>query len=202
MNVRLRKIYNWTSGLIWDDEFMINHYTATLDIVTQTQDPEMQNTAYQRMNYWIYQVMQDAVLIGSDSERLSAYQATGQRLIVLPDAAVDQLVGMMLFCKINAMMEQRMHITDLEISSRVGDEMSYLHSAEENLGPFSHAGWWHDHGPKWSDAKARKTKHNVIAINRAPEWKDLDLEWNPTNTDQSSDVLFASFRRDEDQPIQ
>lgn len=197
MNVRLKKTYQWYSGVVWKDQFLINSYTASMDLVTKTMDPECQDLAYQRMNYWIYDVMQDAVIIDQANTVLGAYQATGQRLIVLPDEPVDQLIGMMLYCKLNAVMESHMLITDVSISSRAGDEMAYLHCDDESLGPFAEPGWWTDAGPKWSDIKGRRGKNNVIAMNRVPEWKDLGLEWTDPDPDKPSDVLFASFRKDE-----
>ena len=203
MSVRLIKTYHWSSGVIWDGSFMINNYEARLDLLAETPDPELQNLAYNRMNYWIYNVMQDAVLIGPDNDTIAAYQATGQRLVIMPDEPVDQLVGMMLYSKLNAIMEQHIRISELAIGSRLGDDMFYVHDQEEDLGPFSDLGWWQDPRPRWSDAKSRRSKNNVIAINRAPEWKELDLDWNPAaQQNQDSDVLFASFRKDEDQPIQ
>lgn len=197
MNVRLKKNYQWTSGVVWQDRFLINTYTADIDIITQTMDPELQEKSYNRMNYWIYDVMQDAVIINQHHDLVSAYQATGQRMITLPDNPVDQLLGMMLFCKLNAVMQRHMMITDISISSRAGDEMTYLHSDEESLGPFTNPGWWSDPGPRWSDSKSRRGKNNVIAINRVPEWKDLDLEWSDTDSALASSVLFASFKKDE-----
>lgn len=199
MNVRLGKNYNWLSGLVWDGEYMINAYEIQLQMITNTADPELQNLAYNRLNYWIHSVMQDSVLLGQENELGTAFQATGQRVITLPEEPVDQLVGMMLYCKLNSIMHPQITITDLAISSRVGDDMIYHHSAEEALGPFAAPGWWQDAGPRWSDAKAKKSRNNVIAINRIPEWKDLDLEWGAAEGKQNSDVLFAQFRKDEDQ---
>ena len=203
MSVRLIKTYHWSSGVVWDGVFMINSYEAQLEMLAETPDPELQNLAYNRMNYWIYSVMQDSTLIGQANEAIPAYQATGQRLIVMPDEPVDQLVGMMLYSKLNAIMEHHILITKLTIGSRLGDDMFYVHDQDENLGMFSEAGWWQDPRPRWSDAKSRRTKNNVISINRAPEWKELDLDWHPVQDhDQESGVLFASFRKDEDQPVQ
>jgi hypothetical protein len=199
MNVRLRKFYSWTSGLVWNGEYMINAYRASLELLTQTDDQEVQNLAYNRMNYWIQDVMQDAVLLPQQSDLVAAFQSTGQRVITLPGEPVDQLVGMMLYCKLNAIMDHQMIITELAISSDVGDDIAYCHDQTEDLGPFAHEGWWSDTKPLWTDTKSRRSKNNVIAINRIPEWKDLDLEWNLSKETARSDVLFASFRKDEEE---
>jgi hypothetical protein len=166
-------------------------------MVTHAVNTDLQNQAYQRMNYWINHVLQDSVIISQDDQLLDVYQATGQRLIILPDSPVDQLLGMLMFVKLNAVMENQIEIIELEINSTAGDGMGYLHSCNESLGPFADAGWWSDPRPKWNDSKSKSAAKNVIQINRAPEWKDLDLDWSLAETSSESDVVFASFRKDE-----
>ena len=199
MNVRLEKKYSWHSALVWDGEYMINGYEILLRMTTNTADSRLQNIAYNRLNYWIYNVMQDSVLLAEHNESISVFHATGQRVILLPEEPVDQLVGMMLYSKLGAIMRGNIQINELIISSRVGDEMAYCHSEDEALGPFAAPGWWSDTGVKWSDAKGRRSRNNIIAINRIPEWKDLDLEFHPEADTKNSDVLYAQFRKDEDQ---
>jgi hypothetical protein len=197
MNVRLCKQYEWTSGLVWNGEFLINSYLANVRMITHTMNTDWQNQAYQRINYWMYQVMQDSVLIAQNDDLMEPYRSTGQRLIVFPEQPVDQLLGMLLFCKLNAVMEDRMQVLELEISSTVGDRMIYLHSQNEDLGPFSAAGWWSDPRPRWTDSKYRGSAGNVISIDRVPEWKDLDLDWAQHEVSAEAGVVFASFKKDE-----
>jgi len=203
MNVRLRKIYQWLGGIIWDDQYMINSYEILVRMTTNTEDQELQNIAYHRMNYWIYDVMLDSVLMAEGNQQSSTYQATNQRVILLPEEPVDQLVGIMLFSKLNAIMEGNILVTELCISSRVGDDMAYYHSAEENLGPFEQPGWWNDSRPIWSAGVPKRSGNKVVTLGRAAEWNDHDLAWT-ASTDQDTSVVFANFKntKDADQPIQ
>lgn len=197
MNVYLKKQLQFSTGLVYRDQFQINSYDVILKILTVSTDHDEQNIAYERMKYWIDYILQDSVLIDEHSEKLPAYQETGQRLIVIPEEPVDQLIGIMLYLKINAIMEKRMVITEVELSSAVGEDISYTHIAGEELGPLGVDGWWSDSRPVWSWTKKKQTEDKVIEMDRMPEWGDLDLDW-ATEDKEKSTVVFADFSRNDD----
>jgi hypothetical protein len=197
MNVRLLKNWSWSSGIIVDDEYHINTYALSVDLLTATQDHREQNVAYDRMRHWISGVLADAVLIEAGHRLTDAFLATGQRVIEIPGGPADQLVGIMLYTKLNAIMEGRMVVTDVSISSDLGDHMVYLHSEGDACGPLAEAGWWSDPRAVFSTRRHRKSA-NVISIPRQPEWVDLDLLWQESDpaTDANT-VLYAEFPKNE-----
>lgn len=198
MNVRLKKTFDWYSGVVYLDDFIINHYTAELSMITISDNREEQNIAYDRMKSFVSNVLDSAVFISDDHEKLDAWLNTGSRIIALPDEPVDQIIGIMLYSKLNAVMENRMMISQVEIYSRLGDSMSYLHSYDETPGPdFGQDGWWNDPGPIWYDAKIKNTHGKVVNLNSRPEWKDHGLEWVDAVDPTSHSVVFANFNRDE-----
>ena len=195
MNVSLQKTWTWSSVLYYDGEAMINNYVASLDFCTVSADRNEHNTAYERIKYWVDGVLHSAVLIAHDSDKIASFQATGQRVIVLPEEPVDQLIGMMLWAKFTAIVEGRFEISSIKICSDVGDQVFYCHHHDENLGHFASAGWWSDPGPRWCEpARRRSTK--VINLSRMPEWSDLDLTWQPLDS-SANNVLFADFPKNE-----
>lgn len=197
MNVKLKKSFKFYTGLVCDNEFAINIYDVVLHMTTISTDSEQQNIAYDRICYWINEVLNDSVLIGADSGVLDAYKATGQRLIVFPQIPVDQVVGSMLCLKLNAIAEDRMAVTGVELASSYGDNVVYLHHAGEEVGLLNGKGWWTDSRPFWADINKRKAVNNVISMNRMPEWSDLNLAWeNPTER-QNDNVVFAEFPKNE-----
>jgi hypothetical protein len=120
-------------------------------------------------------------------------------VIVLPDEPVDQIMGMMLYLKYNAVMENRMVVTDVEISSVQGDNMGYLHSHGENLSPgLSRDGWWVDAAPTWYDITVTHTRDKVVSLNSRPEWADHGLAWTDATDKGSNSVVFADFGRNAD----
>lgn len=197
-NVSLKRRFKFATGLVYENYFQVNNYEVLLTMLTISDDHEEQNVAYERMKYWINHILNDSVMISETSEKLDAYRATGQRLLILPEEPVDQLVGIMLYLKLNVIMENRMVISEVELSSEVGENMIYSHRVSENVGPFQNAGWWIDPRPVWADAHKKKSKSKVIELDRMPEWGDLDLDWHKNESQENNTVVFADFNKNED----
>jgi len=192
MNVRLSKSLSWCSGVIYQEGFFVNQYEVDLAMVTVSSDTDQQNIAYERMKYWVQNVLDNAVLIAHDSAILPAWQKTNARLLVLPEEPVDQIIGMMLYLKLNAVMENRLVVATTEVRSAVGDHMGYTHNNGENLGALSVDGWWSDSRPIWFDSRPRE-QDKIVALDRSPEWKDFQLDWNDQEANPSHTVVFADF---------
>ena len=195
---RLKKTLSWSAGLVYQDEFYINHYDAVINLVTVSPDSDQQNIAYERTKFWVQHVLDSAIFLAHDDPQLSVWQGTGARIIVLPDEPVDQIIGIMLYLKLNLIMENRMVVTDIEISSAVGDHTSYLHSHGEGVGTgLSQSGWWTDPRPVWSDAEIQTSNGNIVNLAKIMEWSEYDLAWDTPK--QSSDtVVFARFPKNDD----
>ena len=199
MNVRLIKTWHWQSGLVYQDAFYINTYTARIRMHTTSMYDQDHDVAYGRMDYWFEEVMQDSVMINADSAAAKAYAATGQRLLMFPDDPVDQLVGIMLCLKLNAITEGRLIITDVDLSSVHGADMTYQHNQSEALGPLAAAGWWQDTRPIWNHTASSTRGSKVVSLNRAADWNSLELDWHSNSPrDRDSSIVFADFDRDDD----
>ena len=200
MNARLRKSFGWYSGLVYQGRFMVNHFNIELDLLTVSENATEQNIAYERMKYFMQYVMDDSILIASDDALLEPFIATGARVIVLPDEPVDQIVGIMLYLKLNAIMENRMVVSRTETWSQQGDMTSYIHVAGENVGPnLGQDGWWVDSRPVWSSPRPRDDA-KVVSLERSAEWRDHGLLWDgETDHDRGNQVVFARFGKDEKQ---
>lgn len=196
MNVRLKKTWGWYGGMLNGETFIANHWSCTLDLLTVSDDLGQQNLAFERARYFMHNILDDAILINRENPLLDRYQATGARIIPLPGDPVDQIIGMMLYLKLNAVMENRIVITDVECWSQYGESLSYMYSHGDSLGPFEVDGWYSDPRPIWYDTRPQN-QGNVVNIDRAPEWKDFDLEWETEDKTKNS-VVFAKFNRDDD----
>ncbi len=199
MNVRLIKTWIWQSGIVYKDAFYINTYTATVHMHTTSMYDQDHDVAYGRMDYWFGEVMQDCVMISADAGAAKTYAATGQRLLLFPDQPVDQLVGIMLCLKLNSITEGRLIITDVDLSSVHGADMTYQHNQAEAAGPLATAGWWQDSRPIWNHTASSTRGSKVVSLNRAADWNSLDLDWQQnTSHDQNSSIVFADFDRDDE----
>jgi hypothetical protein len=142
--------------------------------------------------------LENTVFINQNQlDRAELMNMMGINITTLPEEPVDQIIGIMLFQKLNAIMEGRMVIDSLDISSSMGDSVWYQHDAEDALGPFAQSGWWDDAGPVHSSLTVVGEDSNVVKLtdNR---WRDYQLDWPDTMASESGNtVVFANFPKNE-----
>lgn len=195
MNVRLEYQTRFSAGVVYNDQYEINHYDLTINMLTNTVDTYEQNVAFDRIKYWIHNIVDSSVFINQDNELVTAFQQTSQRVLILPDEPYDQIIELMMFVKLDAIVEGKMIITDIRLSSTLGDNMFYLHNEEESVGPFSSDGWWTLLTPQWFSNTTNKKK--VVSITETPRWEDIDLSWSVTDNTIESTIVFANFTKNE-----
>jgi hypothetical protein len=198
MNVRLIYEMSFASGLWYNSVFYVNNYNIKINLVTNTISGSEQNLALARVKYFVYEILEGAVFIhDKHTDQRKKLESAGLRVITLPEEPVDQILGMALTCKFNAIMQEKMIVTDLDISSDHGDNIVYCHNAQEAIGPLEVQGWWFDSEPVYNIPAVNRNQR-VIAINRAPKWSDLDLAWEPQGSDEKqSDIVVTSFKRED-----
>ena len=200
MNVRLEYDMNWRAAIWFEDRLQINDYSAELSIHTNTNNHEDHVTCMARLNHFVYHELTNTVFIKQDDQdQLRALAAAGIKVTTLPEEPIDQIIGIALYCKLNAILEERMIVTNVTIQSLLGDNVRYLHASNESLGPCSEPGWWTDPGPVHSNFKPSAGNKRVVKINRTPTWRDIDLGWSGTEEpkNETNTVVFAKFPTDE-----
>lgn len=197
MNVQLRHSREFLAGFWSPDEdwahtLTANLYQIELNLLTQTQDQGEINVAVGRALYMIDAEFTDTVFFGdSDHEAADLFAHMGVNVTTLPGPAVDQIIGMMLYCKLQAVMEQRVVIQKLEISSVKGNHVWYVHDDLESLGPFTGEGWWHQ--PDTVHCRDPHDRDDIAKI-QPNVWKDLSLDW-PGTDQPNSKILYVDFSR-------
>lgn len=197
MNIRLEYQTQFSAGIVYDGQYCINHYSMTINMLTNTLDAYEQNVAFDRMKHWLHNVANHSVIMNQDDKLVEAYQHTGQRVITLPDDPFDQIVELMIYTKLESIVEDRMTMTDIKLSSSVGDNVCYLYNEEESRGPFNYEGWWSLPTPHWSTPI--KNKKKVVSLPKGTSWDELGLAWEKeeSNTSSDSSVVFADFTANE-----
>jgi hypothetical protein len=194
MNYRMSKTWGLLANVVWQDRILCNDYRIRVDWITATDDSHEQNIAFDRMKYWLFDVMEHSVMISQDHDKVSDLQATGQRVIALPGDPVDAVISMMLMVKLSAITEQRMELTEIAVCSEQGGHVQHLHSADEDVMMFAESGWWQDPGPIWHTAKSKRS-NKIVNLDRVPEWSELDLAWDSTEIKADGRVVFAEFTK-------
>jgi hypothetical protein len=199
MNVRLEYNLAFTAGVWWEGRLIMNNYQVRAYMTTNSSEPANQNVAYERLKHFVYSEMSSTIFVNRAHEALCQHlAAAGIKLTTLPAEPVDQILGIMLYLKLNAIMEDRIIINEIEVSSELGEHMIYLHAADESLGPFDTAGWWHDADLIHFDLSLIDSD-KVVAMHRAGAWRELGLAWHEQDPapDDDNRVVFAEFKRDD-----
>jgi hypothetical protein len=198
MNVRLQYDLDFLAGVYYEDQLQMNRYTVSLNLLTNSKDSAATNIALDRVKAFVHGALESTVFINqANMERAEFMQMIGINVTTLPQEPVDQIVGMMLYYKLNAVMEQRMTVTGLDIASSLGDSVWYQHDEDDMSGPFAEDGWWHRASMQHESIEHDPEPGNVVKVT-STGWYEMNLEW-PENTAPVSDntVVFANFPRNE-----
>ena len=139
-----------------------------------------------------------AIAAALNADVCEIFTDVGLNVTTLPEEPVDQVVGIMLFYKLNAIMEGRMKITELVLSSEAGDSIEYFHNENEMTDLFPESGWWHEPTLCHSSVELEdeEEKQNVVDLNADDEWRDQDLGWAQAEVTQDlGQVVFANFNQ-------
>lgn len=197
MNIELEKSFSFSCVLPDPDSGpWINNYDVRLRMTVITEDSRDYNIAYGRIKHWFFEIMQDAVLCES-GDTVSIWTATGMRCVDFPVYPMDQVIGLMLMRKLNAITENRIVIHEISVSSPADDFVSYVCHQADHLHWFDQPGWWADSGPGHSSStKKSRNTGKVISINRAQDWKDHDLDWTSVNLNHGNVSMLPDRDRD------
>ena len=197
MNVRLEFNAHVLAGVYWNEVVLFNDYFVQCELITNTKNNAEQNIALDRLKHMMFSRFQNSVFIDSrEKSAIKKLEAAGLKTVVLPEQPVDQIVGMMLFCKLDSVMEERLHMTQLKISSEIGDNIIYLQSEHESVGPFADKGWWNNPEPVCSNQ--RSTAGKVVTIHANNDtWQALDLHWTQDDNDDGNNNVVVAFPKDD-----
>lgn len=201
MNVRLQYDLDFVAGVYLHDKLWFNNYSLAISLLTQTKNSMNSNIALERLKSFVAYELSHTIFLGpADHHRTKHLMAMNIDVTTLPEEPMDQIVGLMLYTKLNAVMEGRMLITSLDIQSSMSDNVWYMHSEDEPVGPFSQDGWWLQANRQHSDFNL--IDHNVVKVDAAG-WNEWNLEWPDTQALGSGNtVLYASFAQNENQQPQ
>jgi hypothetical protein len=191
---------DFLAGIYYDERLQLNSYSISMSLLTKTTDAVNTNIAMDRLKMFMHGELSNTVFINQAlRERAEMLQIMGVNVTTLPEEPVDQIVGMMLYYKLNAIMEGRMSVTRLDLMSALGDSVWYQHDAEEDSpGPFRAEGWWHESTVQHDTVVQGDSGDNVVKV--IPNaWIEYGLTW-PEDTPEptANTVVFANFSKNED----
>jgi hypothetical protein len=198
MNVNLQYDIDFAGGIYYEDQLQFNNYQVSLQLTTCTDNSREINIAMDRIKAWIYVELANTVFINqADAERAEMLQMLGVNITTLPEEPIDQIIAMMLYCKLNAITEGKLIIERLDLCSSLGDDVWYVITQEDNFGVLFQDGWWHRATTQHNNLDHEEVDKNVVKVQRTG-WNDYGLAWNDVDSTQSGNVVvYANFSKNE-----
>ena len=180
-------------------EFYLNVYSVDIEFNVESDSIREQNIALERIKYFLTYCLDGSVLINlSETLAIEKYTEANMKVCTLPEEPHDQIIGIMLLSKINAIAEGKMVATHITLGSRMSDGVMFMHDIEESAGPFNALGWWNNNSTKISEIISNKKNKKILkAINTNESWEDIYLMWEEPNevkkVSPTTEILFGSF---------
>jgi hypothetical protein len=196
MNVRFRQTLSFRAGYCFSDHFRMNLYTVNLSMITTSGTGDDHGIALARMQH-LFESLDSSIFVEhTNREKIDAFTTAGLNVIALPEPPIDQIIGIILFKKLNAIFEGRLRVTEIGVSSELGEDIEFLHSENETVPSVSDSGWWGDPGPKLSDKAKGTAQQNVVKIKKVPSWKSLDLMWSDQDNELPTETVIFTRKDD------
>lgn len=199
MTARIHRSFDLQMGVHFTGEFYMNLYEIDLNFNVETESIKEQNIALDRIKYYLSECLEHSILVhDAEDKTIEKYLNADMRVCVLPEEPYDQIVGIMLLVKLNAITEGRLVVTDISIGSRMSDNVGCLHSLEDNTGPFALKNWWSDSSTKINNYIVSGKGKKIVKLHKpSADWDEVNLEYKEKepfmkNT-SSSEIVFANF---------
>ena len=195
MNVRLQYNLEFLGAVYFNDQLQLNKYEINLNLITATTDRRKIEIAMDRLKAFVRGELENAVYINQNYADLAEVMTMmGMNVVTLPEDPVDQIIGIMLFHKLNAIMDGNLIIVAIDICSELGDSIWYQHDEEDAAGPFAEDGWWNEPTAEHSNVK-------LETVDIKPDvWAEYGLNW-PDSVDSKEEkahtVVYANFQKHE-----
>lgn len=184
MNVRLSHNVNFSAVMVDGLKIFPNNYNMKLNLITITDNHNYQNIALQRILFFIHEIFDSSVFISEKNAITTKLikLAKDSQIIQFPEDPFDQIVGMILFDKLDAIVEERLEIESIVIGSDLTQDLFYTIDEYQEFEYDTtkiDIPWW--------DRSDLSTINNLKIISKLDKWKDINLDWDQ---DDLKDVEF------------
>lgn len=198
MTARISRAFNFLTGVYFSGTFRMNIYEIDLSFNVETESMIDQCIAMDRVKYFLEECLGDSVLLDrKEKSAIEKYINADMKVCTLPEEPYDQIIAIMLIVKLNAIMEGKLVLTDVSITSRLSDEIYCQHNIDDSIGPFIDNDWWNDNTPRITSVTKSNTSKKIVKLVKSRiGWDDLSLTWEdniiaPANT--ASEIVFVQF---------
>ena len=177
MTAKIEKDFTFETAVHIEDKFFINSYWMTVRMLVNTESQHEQNIAIERLNYFIAECVENSVFVNSkDDKAIEKYTNADIKVLTLPEDPFDQIVGIVLMAKLNAILEDKLYITDITFFSKLTAGIKF-HSPAEETEEFAGKHWWNDPTLTTKEPKSSRKKDKIVKLFDSDDWAETGLIW-------------------------
>lgn len=175
MNVNLSWETNTLNTLVLEDQLLPNAYNIRVHFVTNTTNTQEQKIVFDRVKLILETQFNFSCIASYDSPSFNVLKDHfSQSICQIGSEASDLIIGAILFRKIHKIVDKKLILNGLEISSQLGGMVGYTLTGEDfiqesTIHPWTTGvPWWERNDPSINDLQDDKI--NEIS------WKDMEME--------------------------
>lgn len=180
MSPKIEKEYAFQTAVHFENKFMINFYEITLLMEVNTDNHHEQNIAIERINYFIENFVDSSIFVNATQDKIiSTYENAGIRVLTIPEDPYDQIIGLVLLLKLNAITEGRLLVTDCIIHSKLSSGIKFNIQYEQTES-FVGDNWYCDPTCATKQNKLTSKKGKIVKLFDNDDFTSTGLVWKTT----------------------
>lgn len=178
---KIQKNFTFQAAIHFEDRFMVNLYEMDAKFEIYTEDTREQNIAIERVTHFLGSVIEDCLFISIEQkDAINKYHAAGIKVCTIPEDPYDQIIGLILLNKCNAIMEGKIVMTEILIGSKLSNLIKFELYHEVATAEFDGKHWYNDGSLVMADKFNKKDKIVNLFDHKCDSWEDLGLTWEET----------------------
>lgn len=190
MGTKVQRDFVFQAGLHFKNKMLMNIYTLGITFYVETNFPEEQSIAMDRIKYFLYDCLEHSIFVDeTETEVIEKYLTAGLNVCTLPNLPYDQIVMTALLLKFNAITENRFSITDIVLGSKMSDGVRFFGDIDTIDECFNKQGWYNEPNTNFSDYKRKFSKNGKVVklVVNNYDW-EKSLKWMEKTP---SEILFT-----------
>jgi len=178
MSSKIQKEFTFMTAVHFNGKYMVNLYEMNAIMNINTLDSNDQNIAVERITHFIGSVIEDCIFVcDKEKEAIDKYTKAGIKVCTIPEEPYDQIVGLIIMNKCNAIMEDRIIMTDIVFGSKLSNLIKFELSNETAEAEFDGKHWWNIPSMCTQLSKNKKEKIVNLFDHKFEDWAELELTW-------------------------
>lgn len=192
MTTRISRDFGFLAGIHYEGSYIINQYDISLTMDVHTDSIDEQNIAMDRIKYFVDDIISNSVFVeDKETKALEKYKQAGMRICVLPEEPYDQIIALLILYKLNAICEQKIAVTNIQLNSILSDGVGFMFDIEETALISAHThGWWTENSLSIGDTNTIGKKEKVVKLVKKSDWSTLGLDYKQKKP-KSTEIIFT-----------